>query len=196
MKHHDRLHHPHRHAQAGSSLVVVLVLIVCVAFIGIAAMGSSSLQERMSGNSRDRNLALEVAEAALRDAEKDVKDNLSMASAFNETCDNGLCLPPSTAASAPSSVPIWKTINWDTKSRTYGSATGASAIVGPGNTALAKQPQYIVELLPELPGYLGGSSICLNCAAPSGGQAFRITVRAFGARDTTMVMLQSTYVKQ
>ena len=52
--------------QGGISLVVVLVLLVAVSVLGIAVLRSSAMQERMSANLRDRNLAVQTTEAALR----------------------------------------------------------------------------------------------------------------------------------
>lgn len=186
-----------RQRARGFSLLFIMLMIVVVGFMALAGMSSGVVQERMAGNARDQNVALQAAEAALRDAEADIEANLSSASAFTSACGTGLCMPPSMTANAPVSAPLWKSIDWSTQARAYGSATGATALVGPGNVALAAQPRYFVEMLPSLPPG-AGHSVCMGCTttATDRARAYRITVRASGVRESTVVMLQSVYVKQ
>lgn len=61
--------------QRGVSLVIVLVLLIVMSVLGVAVLRSSALQERMGANLRDRNLAFQAAEAALREAQEDVLGN-------------------------------------------------------------------------------------------------------------------------
>jgi type IV pilus assembly protein PilX len=172
---------------------------VVVSFLALGAMNSSIVQERMAGNARDRNVALQAAEAALRDAELDIENNLTTASVFTEDCASGLCIPPSDTASGPKSAPLWQTLDWAAKARGYGSRTAAPALLGPANAALATQPRYVIERLPTLPPRAGEDACvgggCSNVAADR-ARAYRITVRASGVRPATEVMLQSIYVKQ
>lgn len=58
--------------QHGGALITGLIMLVALTLLGITVLQSANLQERMSGNTRDRNLALQAAEAALRDAEYDI----------------------------------------------------------------------------------------------------------------------------
>lgn len=51
--------------QAGVSLVMVLILLVVMSLLGLAVLRSSGMQERMSANMYDRNLAQQAAEMAL-----------------------------------------------------------------------------------------------------------------------------------
>ena len=51
--------------QAGVSLVMVLILLVVMSLLGLAVLRSSAMQERMSANMYDRNLAQQAAEMAL-----------------------------------------------------------------------------------------------------------------------------------
>lgn len=183
--------------ERGFTLIAILVMMVVLAFIALAGISTSIVQERMAGNARDRNVALQAGEAALRDAERDIEANLSMSSAFEDGCTAGLCLPPSMTASAPQSAPVWTALDWSTKARAYGSVTGAGALMGAGNVALASQPRYVIEMLPTLPPVAGASG-CIGCTtvALEKARAYRITVRATGVRNSTVVMLQSMYVKQ
>ena len=89
-------------------LIAILVMMVVLAFIALAAVSTSIVQERMAGNARDRNVALQAGEAALRDAERDIEANLDASSGFNDACPTGLCVPPSmtTPASVPTPPPI------------------------------------------------------------------------------------------
>lgn len=177
----------------GFSLITILVMMVVLMSLALAAMNSGVIQERMAGNARDRNIALQAAEAALRDAEADIEANLSVASAFVSACTGGLCLPPSMTSSSPTSTPLWQTIDWSAsagKSRAYGSATGATALPG-----ISAAPRYIVELLPVMPPQ-AGQSANLGSAEEASAQAFRVTARATGVRASTVVILQSTYIKR
>ena len=177
----------------GFSLVTVLLLIAVLASLGVGAMNVGLLQERMAGHARDRQQAMQAAEAALRDAEADIQANLSYDSAFTVGCTAGLCLPPSMSSAAPTSQPLWQTIDWSAsagQSRAYGSATGASALPG-----LAAPPRYIVERLPPLTP-TSGTSASLSASLEDLPQVFRITARGVGLRSSTVVVLQSTYIKR
>lgn len=54
--------------QRGATLIVALIFLIVLSLLGVAAVQNNTLQERMAGNTRDRDLAFESAEAALRDA--------------------------------------------------------------------------------------------------------------------------------
>ncbi len=188
---------PHLPAR-GMSLLVIMLMILALSMLALGAMNSSILQERMVGNARDRHVALQAAEAALRDAELDLETNLHADSGFVAGCAAGLCLPPSDSADNPQSAPLWQALDW-AAARAYGSRTGAPALLGPENAALSAQPRYVIERLPTLPpatgdsaGFGGGWSLAPAVRA----RAYRITVRASGMRSGTVVMLQSLYVKQ
>ena len=183
----------------GFSLLVVMAMITVLAFLALGAMNSSLVQEHMAGNTRDRSVALQAAEAALRDAERDIEANVDATSGFSEGCSSGLCIPPSDTASGAKSTAMWETIDWLANARSYGSRTGSPALLGPGNAALSSQPRYFIERLPALPPQSGEDACvfggCSN-AAVDRARAYRITVRATGIRSSTVVMLQSVYVKQ
>jgi len=183
----------------GFSLLAILLMMVVLSMLALGAMNSGIVQERMVGNARDRHVALQAAEAALRDAELDIESNIDGTSAFAEGCADGLCIPPSDTASGPKSAPLWQSVAWATVSRVYGSRTGAAALLGPNNAALSTQPRYVIERLPTLPpasgesaGFGGGWSNSPTIHA----RAYRITAQASGIRVATVVMLQSVYVKQ
>lgn len=55
-----------RRSQRGATLVVGLVILLLLTLLGVQAMRSNTLQERMAGNTRDRNTAFQAAESALR----------------------------------------------------------------------------------------------------------------------------------
>lgn len=68
----------------GSVLFVGLVFLVVLTAIGATSMRVSTQQERMTGNFRDRGLALESAESAMREAERKIGDE-TLALVFNDT---------------------------------------------------------------------------------------------------------------
>jgi len=55
--------------QRGMTLMVSLMFLIILTMLGVTAVSDNSLQERMAGNTRNRDLAFQAAEAALKHAE-------------------------------------------------------------------------------------------------------------------------------
>jgi type IV pilus assembly protein PilX len=166
----------------GAVLIVVLALLLGTTLLAVASFQNATLGERMAGNTRDRQVAFQAAETALRDAETMLRDNSVgpfqplHESAFNTSCSNALCR--STATS-----PLWSQLSeadWSSaKTFAFGAASGAAALTG-----LASAPRYSVEYQGTAQPIEPGKP----CVA-----LFLLTVRAAGAAATTNVMLQSVY---
>lgn len=65
--------------QHGIALVIALVFLLLLTIIGVTAMNTTTMQERMAGNARDRNAAFQVTEATLRVAEEEIRDGANTA---------------------------------------------------------------------------------------------------------------------
>jgi type IV pilus assembly protein PilX len=180
--------------QRGISLVTTLVLMLATLALGVAVMGVNAMEERMIANTKDRDLALQAAEAALRDAEQDVASNVSPSTGFTDTCTSGLCTPPSQrdGLGPLASLPVDDSrlgFDWtvDAKVRIYGQYTGGSQF-----PSVAAQPRYVIEKFSFL-GTPAGESVVLGAEPVAPGVGYRITARAVGARPETVVVLQSIY---
>jgi type IV pilus assembly protein PilX len=182
--------------QRGIALVPALLFLITVAILGLAALSWTVMEERMVGNTKDRNLAFQAAEAGLRDAESDILQNLNAAAVFTSTCAAGLCTTPSTWPS-PTSTDISQMPGiWSTPglTRQYGQYTTVPPLVATPLPLVAAQPIYVIEKLSTIPAS-AGRSVALGTAPPSaGGTAYRVTALGTGARAETKVFLQSTYV--
>lgn len=177
--------------QSGAVLAISLIMLLLLTIIGVTGSQVTSLEEKMAGNMRDRNIAFQAAESALRDAERDVSNSVAASarnisgitkfvadcgkSTTSDTSDDGLCY---NGPGGYTGTDIWKTPNIMTAapSVAYGTFTGATAING-----LSAQPRYLIEGFKRTPH--------------GGGQNFyyRITVRAQGANANTVVWLQEIY---
>lgn len=58
-----------QHRQQGAVLVVSLIMLLVVTLIAVSGMQGTVMEEKMAGNTRDRNLAFQTTESALREAE-------------------------------------------------------------------------------------------------------------------------------
>src|SRR5690606_37918461 len=86
-------------AQRGASLIVVLLLLLVVTLLGLAAMRSTLLQERMAGNMVARGQAFQSAEAALREEEA---FSTGLPTPPGSGCSAGVC-----AMTKGGAVPAW-----------------------------------------------------------------------------------------
>lgn len=179
-------------SQQGWTLLISLVFLLILSMLGLAAMQGASLEERMAGNQRERNIAFEAAEAALRDAEQDIMESgrISGALGFASGCNNagnylGLCSPSTTL------TPVWESVDWrdaapTVRYVTYGAKTGVAAWPN-----VARQPRYIIEWMLNLRGQdLGTES---SGDTTQGKYQYRITAFGYGPADTAEVRLQSVF---
>ncbi|OEO27023.1 hypothetical protein AX279_01700 [Pseudomonas sp. J237] len=56
--------------QRGAVLIVALIMLLILTVIAVSSMQGTSLQETMAGSARDKNLAFQASEAALREGER------------------------------------------------------------------------------------------------------------------------------
>ena len=174
----------HLARQRGLSLVTTLLFMVAALMLGVSVLSVNVMQERTIGNTKDRDLALQAAEAALRDAEIYLAGPQAPALQFplqNEPCIGGLCIPPSKRTPRSSlSVEKAEGFDWATQSR--------SAAAFPG---VSEQSRYVIEKLGTF------CPIGESCKGGAGDDkrftGYRITARAVGARPETEVILQSMY---
>lgn len=177
-----RFRQPVPHRQVGAALIVALLFLVMLTLIGVSAMTTTTLEEKMAGNMRDYNVALQSGEAALLDAWDDINSTrISGMTGFDIACSNGLC-----ARAANSSIPVWSGLDWSPSgpSVEYGSQTGAAAL--PVGTAGASAlPRYILEVLED-----PKSSLRME---EKKYLYYRTTARGFGTSDTAQATVQATY---
>lgn len=172
--------HPSR--QRGVALVMALVFLSLLTILGVTAMSTSSLEEKMAANTRDRNLGFQAAETALWAAETYVAGLASDAAPWADST-KGRYDPSAT------SNPNWDSVNWSSSSVvsypcTPDDATPnvSSSCLSGGRSLLTKvatQPKYIVERM----GPTSAANIIM----------YRITARGTGGTDAARVMLQSTF---
>ncbi|MEQ8515868.1 MAG: PilX N-terminal domain-containing pilus assembly protein [Chromatocurvus sp.] len=152
--------------QSGVVLPIVMILMVILGVLAVSGMDDTAMQERMAGNMRDREVAFQAAESALREGEGWIQANRSIAEANTELSGteasawNG-------AAPAPS-----------------GTSTGLYD--ADDRIELAANPVYYVgppRLLRVNPGE----------TPPKFRQIFPVVSRALGATDTAVVILRSTF---
>lgn len=190
-RNHYRPNRPHNR-QKGIVLVTAILLLVALTILLISMMRTSIVEERMVGSSRDWNNAFQAAEAALRDAEREIaaSTRISGTTGFDASCTNGLCLP-NTCPSNSDCSPVWVKLDnlndtaWLTGSGTsstsvaYGTYTPAVSLPG-----FSAQPRYIVEVLNTTSKSLKPSWQARTL--------YRVTAVGFGLNNSTRVMLQST----
>jgi type IV pilus assembly protein PilX len=199
---------PQPKAQRGIALLPVVVMLLVLTLLVVASLQSSTLLERMTGNERDLMVAQQAAEAALRDAERDMNSRMAdgaianLACAVNtpgcrnederpegpdfitefgptHVCKRGICYAPVRTGVAYFAQPVWSDQLQAANAATYGEFTAAPPIAG-----VAQQPAYWVEVFFANPGgtnQAGSKSI------------YRITARGVGRSAGTVVFLQSIY---
>lgn len=167
--------------QSGMALMVSLIFLVLLTLLAVSAMHGTILQERMAGNTRDRMLAFQAAEAALRTGESQL-GNASLPSG------TGIYMVPGTSPAAN----YISTQQWDTS---YPWTTSAASMPSGSINGVALQPLYVIERLTTTPPS-SGPQVKLISFGPTLGQGyFRITSRGVGATTNAAVILQEYFIR-
>lgn len=187
----------------GVSLIVVMILLVIISLLGIGAAQISMMGERGTRNDRDYQIAWQGAEAALTDAELDIRNTtvgtrtdvfaVNDSSAFvmgdcgTTGTSKGLCNPEMLTGK-----PLWLTVDLAATSPAaaeYGDFTARSFAAGTSGLKPVKKPRYIIEILPDR-----------NTFGDARGEAakkfvYRVTTMGFGPREDIQAVTQMLFRK-
>lgn len=140
---------PHLHGQSGATLVIALIILLVMSMIGVSNMQSSTLQERMAANTKQKTTARIAAESALNTAEKWLDNNLNSSAdlaLFNGT----LGLYSAVATRYNNAAPIWtgsEAIADVTLAENWASRGHNPAVDIVSTGLVANQPKYVIEFL-------------------------------------------------
>lgn len=184
--------------QRGATLIVALILLLLMSLLAASSLRSTLLQERMSSNTYDHDLAFQSAEAGLRMGER-VAETWSNSNPITNplprcnvpTPDRGL-YDSTPDASDPSrcTAPLWKGPAPGTAgSYWHDASTDAGAdVIKFNNDKLSLAPYYIVELI--------ATNAPCQIDAPATNQKcnrFRVTAVSRALNGRSKVILQSIY---
>ena len=194
-----------RPAQRGIALVVVMLILLVVVVLGVGGAQIALLSERTARYDRDYLIASQAAEAALMDAEFDIRgpntsgnsrtaqfaqgnDGIFVSGCSADTTTRGLCTPY-----ADTDKPVWARVDFlDTtnSARTveFGQFTARSFDAG-GGIRPARRPRYIIELIDD---QAQGN----NAAGGQVPKMYRVTAIGFGPRVDVQVVLQMVFRKE
>lgn len=177
--------------QHGAVLIVSLLILLVMTVLGIAAMGTTTLQERMANNNRQQQVAFQAAEAALRAAESFLSANVTDLASLTTNFNSGAPVAGLYAERAPivgvathplpGGFSIYDDSDW--------AASGVEVITVPNVT---RKPRYIVQYI----GRVGPPPTDYNGKKPDNRQyGFRITAVGWGegATPNNRYLVQSTY---
>ena len=185
------LNKPNR--QQGYALFIVLMMMVVIALLVVTATQSYNTEQRISTNDADHKFATTLAEAALRQGENHIYEIEDGKKPFTDDCTDGLCKAAQVSkntyvatagtitVNGTSSVEAWireddKCINSENRKKTK--CIDVNGIKYPGvNSGAKKDARYIIE-------YLSTNST-------DNRTIYRVTAKAWGKNEYTVVMLQS-----
>ena len=155
-----------RKGQVGVVLIISLIMLLLLTIIGLSGMQTTVLEEKMTGNSRDQNLAFQSAEAALRAGEAKIESLWNVGNGSIQIFCNGTaglfsrvpgCVNPEPDSAAP--------VTWTDNRKSIASNTG----------------RYFIT-------YTGAFN-----SAPPTPIMFVVTAKGSGSQSSTQVILRSYY---
>jgi type IV pilus assembly protein PilX len=172
--------------QRGAVLVVGLIFLALMTLIGVTAFSVATQEERMAGNARDRLRAFEAAEVALRACENRLRVmTAAQTLAYPPTeYPEMFAVPADGARDKADPMNTLDPIDW-TSARPY----QLSGIDG-----VAEQPRCISQRQ----GRATLSNVSQRAELPQSSAttfAYQVTARGVGANRNTVVLLQSSFVR-
>ena len=171
--------------QSGAVLAISLIMLVVLTLLGVTAMQSTTMEERMAGNLRDRNLAFQASEGALMLAEGWLS-GLANLPTENSTGSAGIWTYNSMDTDTTNGISWWEEPGADVSWWATNGGDGSTVIAM--GSSLASQPSYIVEKFPLAAGPSMRSGSALQTQ-----NMLRVTARGVGGSESAVVILQTMY---
>lgn len=171
--------------QKGITLIVGLILLLVMTMLGLTAVQVTTQQERMAGNLRDRNIAFQAAESALREGESALENQCVIV--FN---GKGAFDVEANSVDALAFIASAATEEW-TEYNSFPFDSFDDACTEPKTHGVffqaAVAPRFFLERQPPV----GGSS--LEVGVSKDIQVTKVTSRGVGGSEAAVVVLQSSF---
>lgn len=172
--------------QRGMALIISLIILLLMTIIGLAAMRTSLMEEKMAANSRDQALAFQASEIGLRDQERWLMSQ-TLEPLPTDDGSNGIWNPDSVDPVLNNAISWWQEPNrnitwWNANGRAYGQNI----------TNVKSPPQSIIEFHQ----YISDDLVMGDGNTDAGRVFYRITTRGTGGSDQARILLQSTVAKR
>jgi type IV pilus assembly protein PilX len=171
--------------QTGLVLPLVLIFLVIMMLLGTAVIRNVSLEEKMAGNLRNRNLAFQAAEHALRHCETSVLAHRTQA-------DDIVIQPQGPMQASPNAGKHYWEVeeNWTGPAPLAATVPRSATEVAANATEIFQQrPQCMVEHIVDPP--LPSDTEVTQSEGGNIKTQYRITARGVGLDANTVVKLQS-----
>jgi type IV pilus assembly protein PilX len=187
-----------RSRQQGAVLYIALILLLILTVIGVAASRLQTGEAVMARNDHNHQLAMQAAEAALRNAEINVIDGTWTLPQFLQNNAGLYVLADYVQLNGSSIVDQINIGNFGGWSANFPNPNGLAmtytgpALVGTANSPLPQSPmltQVIIEDLP--PVARPGDPLCTPSSQTNSCSVLRITVHAVGGDASASATLQS-----
>ena len=184
----------YRSNQCGVVLVVAMVILLVMSVIGISSLTSSTMQERMAGNNRQRALAQAAAEAALKEAEDFLLTNIDSTSKLSQfDGSNGLYSAVFFNSASVDRKPLKDAIVVleDDAQWTVGNSVAAAIL---SNNVKSKDPRFVIEYIgQEAPPATANLFVVGAGPEPVLPHVFVISAIGWGVDQNIYTVLQTTF---
>ena len=178
--------------ERGTALIFALVMLLLLTILGVTAVTTSSLQEKMAGNMRDQYMAQQAGDSILRDGQSLV---------FNQTTKPTPSCPPDSvariwdseclpAAALATSASWWITATdgwWQTAANAQTPAQASGVAIG----LTYQEPRFVVERIQQAP---------INAEIGKGKKVYRYYYRttgwSVGATNSSRGITQDVFSKR
>lgn len=189
--------------QAGFSLVTTLILLIVVTLLGVGASQMVLLSEKSTRFDRDQQIAFQAAEAALVDAEFDMRGpntaagqrlgiftgktdkNVEFIDGCGSSTSAGLCSDALVGGKSVMYGVDFTDTSANSKTVAFGQFTGRNFSTGSTGLRSEIAPRYIIELIPD--------PVSSNTQPRV---LYRVTAMGFGPKKETQAVIQMVFRKE
>jgi len=183
-----------KHNQSGIALAIALIFLLLMTIIGVSAMSTSALQEKMAGNLKDKHWSFGQAESGITEGDRVLCEvytgRIPAIDPGNVT--DGLYRTSITGD------PVWNTVDWSASGTDYFThpSWGPSNMYlsDPTKQYVAEPAKFIIEEVQEITDGIKGGFGYSNTGKSR--MLYRVTSRGVGGTANAVTMLQSTFAKK
>lgn len=171
--------YPNISKQNGMVIILGIIFLLILTILGITAMSSTVVTEKMSQNLREVTTAFGASESALSDGEQWIQNQTSPPSPV-ATCST----PPCNVWQLDAAGTVYQNTSswWQSQARPFSTTIGN----------VSSQPRFVIEQFRFVPYDLSPNSLSTG----RGYYYYRVSSRGVGATTNSLILLQSIYAVQ